>query len=94
MSLSAVMKILGVIPGILLLLVFGVLAEYSIQVLLRFSDDGRAFTYAQLMEDAFGRMGNILLQISVVVCRTGICIIYLIILGIGLIAPCLDTFFV
>jgi len=81
MSLPFAMKVLGVIPGVLLVLISGFLTKCSIGILLRFSDHGRAYTYGQLMRDAFGRIGEVFFQISVVVNITGIMIIYLIIVG-------------
>lgn len=81
MSLPFAMKVLGVIPGVLLVLISGFLTKYSIEILLRFSENGRAYTYGQLMRDAFGRFGEVLLQICVVINITGIIIVYLIIVG-------------
>ncbi|XP_057524118.1 amino acid transporter AVT6B-like isoform X1 [Amaranthus tricolor] len=81
MSLPAAMKILGVIPGVLLILVSGFLTKYSIEILLRYSENGGSYTYGQLMYDSFGRIGEILFQISVIINNTGITIIYLIIIA-------------
>jgi len=83
MSLPAAVKEVGIIPGVLLIVVSGFLTKYSIDLLLRFSDDGRAYSYAQLMEDAFGRVGEMLYQICVVVNNAGTIVIYLIIIGVG-----------
>lgn len=81
MSLPAAVKEVGIIPGVLLIVVSGFLTKYSIDLLLRFSDDGRAYSYAQLMEDAFGRVGEMLYQICVVVNIGGTIVIYLIIIA-------------
>ncbi|KAL9231259.1 hypothetical protein vseg_006508 [Gypsophila vaccaria] len=81
MSLPAAIKVLGIIPGLLMILVSGFLTKYSIDILLRYSEDGRAFSYGQLMDDAFGRIGEIMLQVSVIINNLGITIIYLIIIA-------------
>ncbi|KAK9742557.1 hypothetical protein RND81_03G181800 [Saponaria officinalis] len=81
MGLPAAVKVLGIVPGVLMIFVSGVLTKYSIEILLRFSDCGRAYTYGQLMGDAFGRIGEVLLQICVIINNIGSTIIYLIIIG-------------
>ncbi|XP_048495359.1 amino acid transporter AVT6A [Beta vulgaris subsp. vulgaris] len=81
MSLPAAIKVLGVIPGALLILVSGFLAKYSIDILLRYSEKEGSYTYGQLMYNSFGRIGEILFQISVIINNTGITIIYLIIIA-------------
>ncbi|XP_074289890.1 amino acid transporter AVT6A-like [Silene latifolia] len=81
MGLPAAVKVLGVIPGVLMILVSGFLTKYSIEIMIRFSDHGRAYTYGQLMGDAFGRIGEVLLQICVIINNIGSTMIYLIIIG-------------
>lgn len=81
MSLPAAVKEVGIIPGVLLILISGFLTKYSIDVLLRFSDNGRAYSYSQLMEDAFGKIGEISYQICVVINTTGAIVVYLIIIA-------------
>lgn len=81
MGLPAAIKVLGVIPGVLMVVISGFLTKYSIELLLRFSDGGRAYAYGQLMDDAFGRIGEVLLQICVIINNTGTTIVYLIIIA-------------
>lgn len=38
MSLPAAMKVLGVIPGVLLIFIFGFLTKYSVEILLRYRE--------------------------------------------------------
>ncbi|GAB4832469.1 hypothetical protein Ancab_006491 [Ancistrocladus abbreviatus] len=83
MSLPAAVKVLGVIPGVLLIIIAGFLAEVSIELLIRFSNEAAALSYADVMESAFGRVGRFLLQISVVVNNIGVLITYLIIIGVN-----------
>ncbi|KAL8161875.1 hypothetical protein V2J09_013364 [Rumex salicifolius] len=80
MSLPAAIKILGVIPGVLLIIMAGLLTEVSVEMLLRFSDRASAPSYAEVMEDSFGAIGKALLQISVIINNVGILIIYMIII--------------
>lgn len=94
MSLPAAIKVLGVIPGALLILVSGFLAKYSIDILLRYSEKEGSYTYGQLMYNSFGRIGEILFQISVIINNTGITIIYLIIIGTSPLSPCATYFFI
>lgn len=58
MSLPAALKVLGVVPGIILIIGAGVLTECSIDLLIRFSDEGSVFSYGDAMESAFGRVGK------------------------------------
>ncbi|KAL2896060.1 Amino acid transporter AVT6B [Bienertia sinuspersici] len=81
MSLPAAMKVLGIIPGLLLIVASGVLAKYTIDILLRYSEAEGSYTYGQLMYNSFGRFGEIMFQISVVINNLGINIIYLIIIA-------------
>ncbi|KAH9627318.1 hypothetical protein KSS87_012678 [Heliosperma pusillum] len=81
MSLPAAIKVLGIIPGLIMILVSGFLTKYSIDILLRYSENGRAFSYGQLMDDAFGRKGEVMVQVSVIINNVGITIIYLIIIA-------------
>ena len=57
-------------------------------MLLRFSKPCSAFSYSDLMGDAFGTIGKILLQISVIVNNIGCLVVYMIIIGlISMISP-------
>lgn len=81
MALPASMKMLGLIPGIAMIIFVAFLTEASIEMLLRFSKAGKLFTYGGVMGDAFGKTGRVLLQISVVVNTIGVMIVYMIIIG-------------
>lgn len=80
MSLPATLKVLGVVPGVLLILVAAFLTEKSIELLLRFSKPGSSFSYGDVMGDAFGMIGKTSLQIIIVFNNIGVVIIYLIII--------------
>ncbi|KAJ0255102.1 Amino acid transporter [Hirschfeldia incana] len=82
MALPATMKILGLVPGIVMILLKAFLTETTIEFLLRFSViGGNAKSYGALMQDSFGRFGRILLQVAVLVSNVGVLIVYMIIIG-------------
>lgn len=82
MSLPATLKVLGLVPGIVLIIFAAFLTEASVEMLLRFSKPGSAFTYGDVMGDAFGMFGKMLLQTTIVINNIGAVIIYLIIIGV------------
>lgn len=57
------------------------LAETSLEILMRFSRVGNARTYGEVMGCAFGSAGRRVLQICVLVNNFGILVIYMIIIG-------------
>lgn len=81
MALPATMKVLGLIPGIALIIFMAFLTDASIDLLLRFSRAGKSISYGGVMEDAFGRIGRMLLQVCVLVNNIGVLVVYMIIIG-------------
>ncbi|XP_050209228.1 amino acid transporter AVT6C-like isoform X1 [Mercurialis annua] len=81
MSIPATIKVLGIIPGFIAILVVAYLVEVTVEFMLRYSQSGRATTYAGLMGVSFGRVGSLAVQICVVITNLGCLIIYLIIIG-------------
>lgn len=81
MSLPATLKVLGVIPGFVLILVIALLAEISVEFLMRFTNSGETTTYSGVMREAFGPLGAVATQLSVVITNLGCLIMYLIIIG-------------
>ncbi|RDX61064.1 Amino acid transporter AVT6C, partial [Mucuna pruriens] len=79
MSLPATLKVLGVIPALMLILVIAFLAELSVEFLMRFTRAGQTTTYAGVMREAFGPLGGIAAQVAVVITNLGCLIMYLII---------------
>lgn len=92
MSLPATLKVLGLIPGIVLIMLVAFVIEASIELLLRFSKAGSAVSYGDVMAHAFGKVGKVVLQITIVVYNTGSLIVYMIIVGITPILSFLLTF--
>ncbi|KAL5582051.1 hypothetical protein UlMin_014493 [Ulmus minor] len=80
MSLPATLQVLGLVPGVVLIIIAAFFTEASIEMLLRFSKPGSASSYGDLMGDAFGKVGKILLQLSVIINNIGCLIVYMIII--------------
>ncbi|CAN6277816.1 unnamed protein product [Urochloa humidicola] len=81
MALPASIKMLGLIPGILMIILVALLTEASIDMLVRCSHQGKITSYGWLMGDTFGQWGRIALQVSVVINNIGVLIVYMIIIG-------------
>lgn len=89
MSLPATLNILGIVPGIILIVLAAFLNEASIEMLLRFSKPGSAFSYGDVMGDAFGTIGKILVQASVIINNIGVLVVFMIIIGMTSMLPAL-----
>ncbi|XWS74745.1 hypothetical protein CRYUN_Cryun01aG0024100 [Craigia yunnanensis] len=81
MSIPATLKVLGVVPAFLLIVVIAWLADISVEFLMRYTHAGDSKTYAGVMRESFGRVGSVLVQICVMITNLGCLIIYLIIIG-------------
>lgn len=86
MALPATMKVLGLVPGLLMIVFGAILTESSIDLLIKFSRVCKAVSYGEVMGDTFGKVGKILLQVCVVVNNVGVMIVYMIIIGIILVS--------
>ncbi|XP_071716439.1 amino acid transporter AVT6A-like isoform X2 [Rutidosis leptorrhynchoides] len=81
MALPATLKQLGMIPGLIIIILVGILTESSIDMILRFSRACKANSYSGLVGDAFDGSGKLLLQIGIVVNNVGLLVVYMIIIG-------------
>ncbi|TVU32875.1 hypothetical protein EJB05_24638 [Eragrostis curvula] len=81
MALPASIKMLGLIPGILMIILVALLTEASIDMLVRCSHQGKITSYGWLMGETFGDWGRIALQTSVVINNIGVLTVYMIIIG-------------
>jgi sodium-coupled neutral amino acid transporter 2 len=81
MALPASIKMLGIIPGILMIVIVALLTEASIDMLVRCSHQGKVTSYGWLMGEVFGQWGRIALQASVIINNVGVLIVYMIIIG-------------
>lgn len=85
MSIPATIKVIGLIPAFVLIVIIAWLAEISVEILMRYTHAGEASTYAGVMRESFGRAGSVAVQLSVMITNLGCLIIYLIIIGKSLI---------
>ncbi|KAF3778968.1 Sodium-coupled neutral amino acid transporter 3 [Nymphaea thermarum] len=81
MSIPATVKVLGVVPALLVILVVAFLSDVSIEFLLRFTDAGTSTSYSGVMSESFGRLGRLILQMCVAITTMGTTTVYLIIIG-------------
>ncbi|KAG8651523.1 amino acid transporter AVT6C [Manihot esculenta] len=81
MSIPATLKVLGVIPAFVLIVVIAWLADISAEFLMNYTHSGDSTTYAGVMREAFGPVGSLAVQICVMITNLGCLIIYLIIIG-------------
>ncbi|PUZ77445.1 hypothetical protein GQ55_1G371800 [Panicum hallii var. hallii] len=81
MALPATMKVLGLAPGLVLIVLAAVLTDASIELLVRYSRAAGAKSYGRAMGDAFGSFGRGFLQFCVVVNNLGVMVVYMIIIG-------------
>lgn len=81
MSIPATLKVLGVIPAFVLIVLIAWLADISVEFLMRFTHSSDSKTYAGVMREAFGPVGSIAVQLCVMFTNLGCLIVYLIIIG-------------
>nr|GMD59131.1 probable sodium-coupled neutral amino acid transporter 6 [Ipomoea batatas] len=81
MSIPATLKVLGVIPAFVLMVLVAVLVDVSVDFMLRSTYAGASTTYAGLMKENFGKIGSVALQICIMITNLGCLIMYLIIIG-------------
>lgn len=81
MSIPATIKVLGIVPGFLVILIVAFLVDITMEFLLRYTNTGNSTTYAGIVAQSFGPFGSIAVQICVVITNLGCLIIYFIIIG-------------
>ncbi|XP_071732269.1 amino acid transporter AVT6C-like [Rutidosis leptorrhynchoides] len=82
MSIPATLKVLGIIPGFVVILTMAFLVEITTEFLLRYTNHtGEVDTYGGVMAESFGKFGSVALQICVMISNLGALVIYLIIIG-------------
>ncbi|XP_009763496.1 amino acid transporter AVT6C isoform X1 [Nicotiana tabacum] len=81
MSIPATLKVLGVIPAFMLIVLVAILVEITVNFMLRATYAGQSTTYAGLMKENFGKTGSLAVQICVMITTLGCLIMYLIIIG-------------
>ncbi|KAK4478318.1 hypothetical protein RD792_017608 [Penstemon davidsonii] len=81
MALPATLKQLGTLPGLIAIVLAGMLTEKSIEMILRFSKAAKTGSYSGLAGDAFSGAGRSLLQLGIIVNNLGMLVVYMIIIG-------------
>ena len=75
------MKVLGLVLGIFVIILMGLLSEYSVELLVKFSVLVKASSYGEVVQHALGRPAKVLSEIFIIVNNAGVLIVYLIIMG-------------
>lgn len=81
MSIPATIKVLGIIPGFIAIVVVAVLTEVTVEFLLRYTNSGKSETYAGTVGESFGPLGSIAVQVCIIITNLGCLIIFFIIIG-------------
>ncbi|PON79076.1 Amino acid transporter, transmembrane domain containing protein [Parasponia andersonii] len=81
MSIPATIKVLGIIPGLMVILIVAFSVDLTAEFMLRYTNSGRSETYAGLLAESFGPWGSVAVQLCVIVTNLGCLIIYFIIIG-------------
>ncbi|KAG5537480.1 hypothetical protein RHGRI_024797 [Rhododendron griersonianum] len=81
MALPATMKVLGLVLGVVLIFLMGILSEFSVELLVRFTAQCKATSYGEVVQAACGRPARILSEICIIVNNAGVLVVYLIIIG-------------
>ncbi|GAV62463.1 Aa_trans domain-containing protein [Cephalotus follicularis] len=81
MSIPATIKVLGIIPGFIIILMVASLTDVTVEFLLRYTQSGKSGTYAGIVAESFGPLGSTMVQVCVIVTNLGVLMIFLIIIG-------------
>ncbi|XP_023554479.1 amino acid transporter AVT6C-like isoform X2 [Cucurbita pepo subsp. pepo] len=81
MSIPFTLKVLGIIPAVVLIVLVAFMTDLSVELLLRFTHSGQSMTYAGVMKESFGPIGSVATQVCVMITNLGGLIMYLIIIG-------------
>ncbi|KAJ1426308.1 Amino acid transporter, transmembrane domain [Sesbania bispinosa] len=81
MSVPATMKVLGIIPGFVVIVLVALITDVTVEFMLRYTSSGKSTTYAGMVGESFGSLGSLAVKICVITTNLGVLIIYFIILG-------------
>ncbi|OIW04124.1 hypothetical protein TanjilG_00684 [Lupinus angustifolius] len=81
MSIPATMKVLGIIPGLVVIVLVALVTDITVEFMLRYTSSGKSITYAGMVGESFGPFGSLAVKICVIITNLGVLIVYLIILG-------------
>ncbi|XP_054789091.1 amino acid transporter AVT6C-like isoform X2 [Prosopis cineraria] len=81
MSIPATMKVLGIVPGFLMIVSVALATEITVEFMLRYTGSGKSITYAGMVGESYGKLGSLAVKVCVIITNLGVLTIYLIILG-------------
>lgn len=83
MALPATLKVLGVLPGLAMIVAAAVLMESSIDIILKFASPKAAATgsYSGVVGEVFGGAGRAISQACITINNLGMLVVYMIIIG-------------
>ncbi|KAE9596222.1 putative amino acid transporter, transmembrane domain-containing protein [Lupinus albus] len=82
MSIPATMKVLGIIPGLVVIVLVALITDITVEFMLRYTSSGKSITYAGMVGESFGPLGSLAVKICVIITNLGVLIVYLIILDV------------
>ncbi|XP_054789092.1 amino acid transporter AVT6C-like isoform X3 [Prosopis cineraria] len=80
MSIPATMKVLGIVPGFLMIVSVALATEITVEFMLRYTGSGKSITYAGMVGESYGKLGSLAVKVCVIITNLGVLTIYLIIL--------------
>ncbi|RDY09494.1 Amino acid transporter AVT6C [Mucuna pruriens] len=81
MSVPATMKVLGLVPGFVVIVFVALITDVTVEFMLRYTSSGKSATYAGMMGESFGAVGSLAIKICVIITNLGVLIVYFIVLG-------------
>ncbi|KAI9102175.1 hypothetical protein K1719_023685 [Acacia pycnantha] len=81
MSIPATIKVLGIVPGFLVIVLVAMVTDITVEFMLRYSGSDKSITYAGMVSESYGKLGSLAVKICVIITNLGVLVIYFIILG-------------
>ncbi|MED6196187.1 hypothetical protein PIB30_044999 [Stylosanthes scabra] len=67
MSVSATMKVLGILPGFFVIVSVAFITDVTVEFMLRYTAHGKSLTYAAMVGESFGLLGSLALNIWLII---------------------------
>lgn len=81
MSIPATIKVLGIVPGFLVIVLVAIITDITVEFMLRYSACDQSITYAGMVSESYGKLGSLAAKICIIITNLGVLVIYFIILG-------------
>ncbi|KAK4273762.1 hypothetical protein QN277_017096 [Acacia crassicarpa] len=82
MSIPATIKVLGIVPGFLVIVLVALVTDITVEFMLRYSGSDKSITYAGMVSESYGKLGSLAVKICVIITNLGVLVIYFIILDV------------